>query len=179
MAIHNPAKGVITFSFADFSPVVLKKKKNINKKIAITMGVPNPPLRMMEPSGAPIRKSTRHASDRVIFLCHSILCKRRSLCFDLYSELAISLFNATELIMVAAFCSTEKRRLSGTSSSNFLIFFDFEISGLVYPLSTVLANAKIEMMRKDDFDYNIINDDLDRAFKELETVVESIFKGKF
>lgn len=46
-------------------------------------------------------------------------------------------------------------------------------------LKVRLANAKIEMMRKDDFDYNIINDDLDRAFKELEAVVESIFKGKF
>lgn len=44
-------------------------------------------------------------------------------------------------------------------------------------LKVRLANAKIEMMRKNDFDYNVTNDDLERAFKELENIVESIFKG--
>jgi guanylate kinase len=40
-----------------------------------------------------------------------------------------------------------------------------------------MANAKIEMERKDDFDFNIVNDDLERAFKELESVFKSILKG--
>lgn len=44
-------------------------------------------------------------------------------------------------------------------------------------LSIRLANAKIEMQRKNDFDFDIVNDDLDRAFKELESVLESILKG--
>lgn len=44
-------------------------------------------------------------------------------------------------------------------------------------LKVRLANAKIEMMRKEDFDFSIINDDLERAFKDLEVIVESIFKG--
>lgn len=44
-------------------------------------------------------------------------------------------------------------------------------------LKTRMANAKIEMERKDDFDFNIVNDDLERAFKELESVFESILKG--
>jgi guanylate kinase len=40
-----------------------------------------------------------------------------------------------------------------------------------------LANAKIEMKRQNDFDFKIINDDLDRAFKELESIVGKILKG--
>ena len=40
-----------------------------------------------------------------------------------------------------------------------------------------LANAENEMKRQDDFDFKIINDDLDRAFKELESMVGKILKG--
>ncbi len=37
-----------------------------------TIELPNPPLRMIEPRGAPIINNTRHAKDSDIFLCHSI-----------------------------------------------------------------------------------------------------------
>ena len=108
VAIHIPLKAVITFSFAYFSPLVLKKKKNINKKIANTRGVPNPPFLMIEPSGAPMRNKTRQASDNVIFLCHSILCKRRDFCFTLNSVLTISAGSVIEATYVAAFCSKDR-----------------------------------------------------------------------
>ena len=38
----------------------------------ITTGMPNPPLRMMAPNGAPIKKSTRQAMESVNLRCHSI-----------------------------------------------------------------------------------------------------------
>ena len=59
---------------ASFSPKLLNRKKNTKKIIAEIIGVPKPPFRIMEPSGAPIRKSTKHAKDKVNFRCHSILC---------------------------------------------------------------------------------------------------------
>ncbi|KAF5064064.1 hypothetical protein DSECCO2_288330 [anaerobic digester metagenome] len=41
----------------------------------MTMGVPRPPLRTMEPSGAPMKKNTRQAKGMVNFRCHSIHCR--------------------------------------------------------------------------------------------------------
>ena len=40
----------------------------------ITTGSPNPPFRMMAPSGAPMKKKMRQAKLKVNFLCHSFLC---------------------------------------------------------------------------------------------------------
>lgn len=40
-----------------------------------------------------------------------------------------------------------------------------------------LANAKKELLRQDDYDYKVINDDLEKAYTELKSVVESILKG--
>ena len=37
-------------------------------------GIPNPPLRMMVPSGAPMKKKIRHDNDSTNFLYISILC---------------------------------------------------------------------------------------------------------
>ena len=37
-----------------------------------TMGMPSPPLRMMAPKGAPIKKKMRQASERVNFFISSI-----------------------------------------------------------------------------------------------------------
>ncbi len=39
-----------------------------------------------------------------------------------------------------------------------------------------LENAKVEMKRQDDFDYKIINDDLERASQELEGIVGKILE---
>jgi guanylate kinase len=40
-----------------------------------------------------------------------------------------------------------------------------------------LENAKEELVRKDDFDYIVINDDLEQAYKDLREVVLKILKS--
>jgi guanylate kinase len=40
-----------------------------------------------------------------------------------------------------------------------------------------LENSKIELQRKDDFDYCVVNDDLDRAYEELKKIVDSILES--
>ena len=60
---------------ANFSPKLLSRKKITKKIIANTKGVPSPPLRIMEPKGAPIKNSTKQAKDKVNFRCHSIPCE--------------------------------------------------------------------------------------------------------
>ena len=42
----------------------------------MTTGIPNPPLRMMAPKGAPIKKNTKQAKESVNFLCHSVMWRR-------------------------------------------------------------------------------------------------------
>lgn len=37
-----------------------------------------------------------------------------------------------------------------------------------------LKNAKKELLRQDDFDYKIINDDLDRAYSDLKRIVSKV-----
>jgi hypothetical protein len=71
---HMPTKGLVEFDFTNFSPNVLNKWKMTKNMIAKTKGVPRPPFRMIEPSGAPIRNRTKQATDKVNFLCHSISC---------------------------------------------------------------------------------------------------------
>jgi guanylate kinase len=44
-------------------------------------------------------------------------------------------------------------------------------------LKVRLTNAENEMKRQDDFDYKVINDDLDKAFSDLEAIVVKILKG--
>ena len=44
----------------------------MNKSTDTTTGMPNPPLRIIAPKGAPIKKNTKQANDNVNFLCHSI-----------------------------------------------------------------------------------------------------------
>ena len=41
-----------------------------------------------------------------------------------------------------------------------------------------LRNARREILRKDDFDYLIVNDDLETAADDLEKVVRSILEGR-
>lgn len=41
-------------------------------------------------------------------------------------------------------------------------------------ISLRVQNSKKEMLRKDDFDYCVVNDDLERAYSELEEIVRSI-----
>ncbi len=40
-----------------------------------------------------------------------------------------------------------------------------------------LKNARSEMERKNDYDYLLINDDLETAYAELKSVVEKVIKG--
>ena len=37
-----------------------------------------------------------------------------------------------------------------------------------------LENAKKELSRKDDYDYNIVNDDLEKAYSELHSLIEQL-----
>ena len=39
-----------------------------------------------------------------------------------------------------------------------------------------IENARKELLRKEDFDYIILNDDVDKAYNKLKTVVEGILK---
>lgn len=39
-----------------------------------------------------------------------------------------------------------------------------------------IENSKREILRKDDFDFCIVNDDLDRAYKDLKEIVSKILK---
>lgn len=40
-----------------------------------------------------------------------------------------------------------------------------------------LENSKTELKRKDDFDYCVVNDDLERAYSELKKIVQSILES--
>ena len=40
-----------------------------------------------------------------------------------------------------------------------------------------LNNAKKELLRKDDYDYKVVNDDFETAYLNLKNVIESIVKG--
>ena len=57
---------------ANFSPKLFSKKNITKNTTAKTRGVPRPPLRIIEPNGAPIKKRTIQAKDKVNFLCHSM-----------------------------------------------------------------------------------------------------------
>ena len=41
-----------------------------------------------------------------------------------------------------------------------------------------LTNAKRELARKDDFDFNIVNDDIERAYSELSSIVRKILAAR-
>ena len=42
----------------------------------MTTGIPSPPFLIIAPSGAPMKKKTRQAKERVNFLCHSVKWRR-------------------------------------------------------------------------------------------------------
>ena len=69
---HMPVNGLVTPSLANFSPKVFSILNNTKKTIANTSGVPKPPRRIMEPSGAPMRNNTMQAAESVNFRFHSI-----------------------------------------------------------------------------------------------------------
>lgn len=41
-----------------------------------------------------------------------------------------------------------------------------------------LNNARHELSRKDDFDYNVVNDDIDKAYNQLKKIVTKILKRR-
>ena len=62
--------------------ILLARQVNVPKLVVfmttdITTGIPSPPLRMIEPSGAPMKKKMRQANERVNLRFHSISCRRR------------------------------------------------------------------------------------------------------
>ena len=79
---HIPIKGLAELDFTNFSPNVLNKWKTTKKMMANTKGVPNPPFRIMDPKGAPIKNNTRQATESVNFRCHSISCNRNEVIFE-------------------------------------------------------------------------------------------------
>src|SRR5580704_7665679 len=115
VAIHIPTNGCITSSFTSLLPKLFNRKKitkNITAKIS---GRPIPPLRIIEPNGAPIRKRTRQAMDIVIFSCHFIRCMRRF--FRSLSKLMaeLSVLDLILLIMVYVLCNKGGRVESGST----------------------------------------------------------------
>ena len=44
-------------------------------------------------------------------------------------------------------------------------------------IETRLENAKKELMRREDYDFMVVNDDLDRCYRELKEIFERILKG--
>ena len=46
----------------------------MKNSVATNTGAPKPPFLMIDPRGAPIKKNSIHATAKLIFLCHSILC---------------------------------------------------------------------------------------------------------
>lgn len=60
---HIPVKTLVTSSLENFSPKVLSKWNTTKKMMAKTNGVPKPPLRIIEPNGAPIKNKTMQATD--------------------------------------------------------------------------------------------------------------------
>ena len=65
---HTPAVVLTRFSSTSFSPESDTTYHITKNNTEITAGVPNPPFLMIAPSGAPIRKKTRQATERVNFL---------------------------------------------------------------------------------------------------------------
>ena len=66
-AIHMPIKGLTTCDSARLSPVVIKEKYTMKMTAAMTTGAPNPPLLIIDPSEAPIKKSIKRVADRANF----------------------------------------------------------------------------------------------------------------
>ena len=40
-----------------------------------------------------------------------------------------------------------------------------------------LENARLELLRKDDYDYCVVNDEIDRAYNELKAVIKEILES--
>ncbi len=95
--------------------------------IANIIGVPKPPFRIMEPSGAPIINNTIQARARAIFLCHSILyfcrvfsCSRILLPFISRLFLRLSrLLNARSCICCRALSGSKAVKLLGSFFTGF------------------------------------------------------------
>ena len=80
MDIQQPKKGGMALSCASFLPKVLVKWKMMKINTANTMGKPSPPLRIMAPSGAPMKnmRMQENASTNLSF--NAILCSLMFFC---------------------------------------------------------------------------------------------------
>ena len=72
MQLMNDDTVVKTFDIKKISRIYFYSTNDI--KTATTAGIPKPPLRMIAPSGAPMKKKIRQAKDNVNFRCHSKEC---------------------------------------------------------------------------------------------------------
>ena len=73
----------------------------------MTTGTPKPPLRMMAPRGAPIKKKNRQANESVNFLCHSTQCVR----VDWSISFEIKPRNSYSLVATVLFCMAFRKIL--------------------------------------------------------------------
>ena len=76
---HMPKNMEMLPSRAIFMLEVLMTYHTMKMMTEMTVGRPRPPLRMMAPSGAPMKKKSRQASESVIFWCHSTQWRRMEL----------------------------------------------------------------------------------------------------
>ena len=91
-------------------------------------GVPKPPFRIIEPSGAPIRNKTRQASESDIFRCHSILCFLNILSLSFKLVAVDSRPTLIELTCPEARCATSVFAESGNHCEKVVAAFLFPVS---------------------------------------------------
>ena len=75
--IKAPSSGDMAPSLASLRPDVSTTQYNTKKSAETMTGVPSPPLRMMAPRGAPMKKNIKHANERVNFRSDSRSIRRR------------------------------------------------------------------------------------------------------
>ena len=66
--MNAPMASFILPSLASLTPLVSTTQYPTKSRVEMMTGVPRPPLRMMAPRGAPMKKNSRQASDRENFL---------------------------------------------------------------------------------------------------------------
>ena len=104
VANHIPISGSRILLLVIFSPAMVSISKRMKIPNARMVGQPIPPLRIIAPRGAPIKKRMMQEKARVNFLCHSILCRLMNLLrFSNYSFMPSSVLACLALLSIATF----------------------------------------------------------------------------
>ena len=69
--MNAPSSGDMTPSLASFLPDISTTQYSTKNSADTITGVPSPPLRIIAPRGAPMKKNMKHAKDNVNFLRYS------------------------------------------------------------------------------------------------------------